>query len=686
MKINSRLYKLRLLPALVLAAVLTMALFTATAKSRKNSRADWDRIARQRKGDYVFASAYQALVSESIGGAIVMLDYARALKPDDKAIAGNVEQIRIVTLDLDSAQADKSYRIVRDAWRNDRDDYDMGEFLAAMGIRQDRHDDVVEVWRTLDSIYPTHTDPSVKLAEAYTRRYIYQQDTADYYRALRIYDRLEKESGKDVGLSSQKIRTLQLRNDTAAIDAEVASLLKALPGESTPLLFASMVSKTMGRDSMELVYLNLAAEADSTDGSVFIRLADFYRERGDSLGYRNEVFRSLESANLDFEVKDRILRGYLTELYTDSTEWPRIEQLFGILQNLHPDEPDMYALNGLFEASRDNYNLARELLGYAVALEPSNESLRTMLVQTDISADSLDAVINDARPGLEFNPDQLYFPIMMASAMSQQKRFEPAISLLKSIDVDNPANPVAASNLITTLADIYQQSGQSDSAFATYDRALAINPENYMAYNNAAYHMAVLGTDLEKADRFASYAIADDPENSTYLDTYAWVKFKQQEYKDAKTYIDKAMNNIIDVAEFREYLENHPEIDTFVHAEPVDMYDTDAIGATDSVPAEVLDSLMLSVELDEIDGADSVGYAVTDTVPATEVVIKRNLAELDKYDKELGADILEHAGDIYYMCGEPDDALLFWKRALALKPEDNELLARKIKAKAYLYK
>ena len=164
------------------------------------------------------------------------------------------------------------------------------------------------------------------------------------------------------------------------------------------------------------------------------------------------------------------------------------------------------------------------------------------------------------------------------------------------------------------------------------------------------------------------------------------MKFKQHEYKDAKTYIDKAMNNIIDVAEYSEYLENHIEIDTFVHAEPVDMYDTDAIGATDSVPAELLDSLMLSVERYEFDGADSVGYAVTDTVPATEVVIKRNLAELDKYDKELGADILEHAGDIYYMCGEPDDALLFWKRALALKPEDNDLLARKIKAKAYLYK
>ena len=58
MKISS--YKLRLLPALLLAAVLTALLFTAAAKSRKGARADWARIARPRKGDSALAGAYQA--------------------------------------------------------------------------------------------------------------------------------------------------------------------------------------------------------------------------------------------------------------------------------------------------------------------------------------------------------------------------------------------------------------------------------------------------------------------------------------------------------------------------------------------------------------------------------------------------------------------------------------------------
>lgn len=33
------------------------------------------------------------------------------------------------------------------------------------------------------------------------------------------------------------------------------------------------------------------------------------------------------------------------------------------------------------------------------------------------------------------------------------------------------------------------------------------------------------------------------PDNSTFLDTYAWILFKEGKYADAKTYIDRAIQN-----------------------------------------------------------------------------------------------------------------------------------------------
>lgn len=47
---------------------------------------------------------------------------------------------------------------------------------------------------------------------------------------------------------------------------------------------------------------------------------------------------------------------------------------------------------------------------------------------------------------------------------------------------------------------------------------------------------------------------------------------------------------------------------------------------------------------------------------------------------EPSADVLDHAGDIYFMDGEPRKAIEFWKKALTLDP-DNEKIRRKVKEK-----
>ena len=62
-------------------------------------------------------------------------------------------------------------------------------------------------------------------------------------------------------------------------------------------------------------------------------------------------------------------------------------------------------------------------------------------------------------------------------------------------------------------------------------------------------------------------------------------------------------------------------------------------------------------------------------------IIDRTLSLMN----EPGEEVLEHAGDIYFMDGEPDKALEFWKRALKLNP-DNALLAKKVRHKTYFFK
>ena len=50
--------------------------------------------------------------------------------------------------------------------------------------------------------------------------------------------------------------------------------------------------------------------------------------------------------------------------------------------------------------------------------------------------------------------------------------------------------------------------------------------------------------------------------------------------------------------------------------------------------------------------------------------------------QEPAADVLEHAGDIYFFLGETADAIKFWEQAFELAP-DNQDLKTKVKTRSY---
>ena len=52
-------------------------------------------------------------------------------------------------------------------------------------------------------------------------------------------------------------------------------------------------------------------------------------------------------------------------------------------------------------------------------------------------------------------------------------------------------------------------------------------------------------------------------------------------------------------------------------------------------------------------------------------------------DSAPGSVVIEHAGDIYMMAGDPEGAVNLWQQALGLDP-GNKLLMKKIKRKKYI--
>jgi tetratricopeptide (TPR) repeat protein len=262
-------------------------------------------------------------------------------------------------------------------------------------------------------------------------------------------------------------------------------------------------------------------------------------------------------------------------------------------------------------------------------------------------------------------PDDAYFPLIGALALHQLSRTAEGIALLDSFDIGRFENMKAVSNFYGTRADLLYAIDQRDSAFVYYEKALAADPENYMAMNNAAYYISQSeNPDLERAERYSRMAVRAEPNNPTYLDTYAWVCFKKKDYQEARRYIDKTIEAFD--------LKGLPS-DWKAQCDSIaEVADTANVVADDIVPD--VNGVSIDEVLDDYDGDP---IETLDDEPGS--------LTYDDVLNEVSKDVLEHAGDIYFMTGEPDAALQFWQAALSLD-KDNELLKRKVKNKTYFFK
>ena len=112
--------------------------------------------------------------------------------------------------------------------------------------------------------------------------------------------------------------------------------------------------------------------------------------------------------------------------------------------------------------------------------------------------------------------------------------------------INEKSNPDIVSDFYSVMGDLYFQKQMRKEAYAAYDSCLQWKGDNYGCMNNYAYYLSESDDQLEKAEQMSFKTVKQEPKNSTYLDTYAWVLFKLKRYAEAKVYIEQALQNDTD--------------------------------------------------------------------------------------------------------------------------------------------
>lgn len=491
------------------------------------------------KAEYIFLEAEKQRNMGRDDAFHHLLQYAHSLDPENSAIAYYLGYSRLMKSNLSVSDSlfSSSLRMMRkhvDAHPEDKYEamlYANGNMIAnqvqeglrVLKIQAERNSHNVEV------------QPSI--ADAYAR-------LEDYRNAIAAYDSVQQWQGQSVQLSARKVRAYQALNDTVGAIGEMRSLLATAPRNVDYNLAMGNMMLMFGERDSALTYYDKAQQYEPENGATYLAKAQFYNAIGDSVNYDQQTYQALVSKDLDVASKVEVLADYARHLLVAKDSSARTENLFKVLIEQHPNEPQIRMLFSDYLAAKDDMKGAAEQMDYAVNLDPTDAQAWNRLLVLNIISENYEAAIAAGDRAIELNPNDIELYGYIAPAYYNIKQYDKAIEVYKkALAAVDSTDTEHRSMFLGGMGDAKFSMGDTIGAFALYDQAIEIDPNNVSILNNYAYFLTLCNRDLDKAERMSAKTVQAEPQNATFLDTYAWVFYKRKEYTMAQLYIEMAIKN-----------------------------------------------------------------------------------------------------------------------------------------------
>jgi Tfp pilus assembly protein PilF len=142
---------------------------------------------------------------------------------------------------------------------------------------------------------------------------------------------------------------------------------------------------------------------------------------------------------------------------------------------------------------------------------------------------------------LKTYPDSADIRFFRSIGLYELNNYEGLIGNLDSTRVEEFSQPEYRSQARMLYAEAYYRLGDYPKSDSLFVALIQSEPDNFMVLNNYSYYLAERGVNLEQALVWSKRAIDQNPENATFLDTYAWILYKLEKFEQAEVYILKAL-------------------------------------------------------------------------------------------------------------------------------------------------
>jgi tetratricopeptide (TPR) repeat protein len=519
--------------------ILLLTLPVAAQKKKRFSADSQPQGVKLREAEFYFTEGEKYFILE---------DYAKALLYYQK------------TLELDPENATVHYKIA-DVLSHSahQDDLQKGALSIENALKYEKHN---KYFYTLAASIYANLGKYDKAAEAYedlikevkgSEEYLYELAAIYQYankpeEAIRTYNRAENILGINEVSSIQKQRLYLEAGKIKEAIAEGEKLIAAYPDEERYVMGFAEVLSQKGQATQAVYYLEKFLVENPDAGNSKMLLAGLYRDSNQEQKARQLLLTLFDDPSIDLNSKVIMLGSYSTELNqkkslngSDADKEAFALSLFEKLKNNYPYETSVHIIGGdLFLSAGKDREAEKE---YAQAIESGDVNFEVWqnLLYLELKLDQFDKVISHSETALEIFPNQGMLYYFNGYAQLRKHDYLDAIGSLEQAKKLSASNTNLIGEIDGMLGDAYNATKDFDKSDVAYDEALQINANNFSVLNNYSYYLALRKANLDKAEKMASNLVKSNPDNSAYLDTYAWVLYMKEKYKEAKKMMERAI-------------------------------------------------------------------------------------------------------------------------------------------------
>lgn len=488
---------------------------------------------QRRKYDYYFLEAVRMKQKGEYDAAFELYRHCLDIYPGSAATLYEISQFYMVL-----GQEKKSEQALKQAVRSDESNFWYKQTLAAYYQSKRDLPKAIAVYEDMAHQFPSRLEPLMALIELYNQ-------TKSYQEVIKTLNRLEELDGKSEQISMEKFRMYLLMNNQEQAFQEIESLSKEYPYD--------MRYKTILGD----VYLNNGHPQEAYDtyqkilkeepgyAPALLSMASYYQKTGQDSLYHVQLDTILLNEDVESATKMDIMRQLIVQSEQTTKDSTQIVSLFNEILKRPQQNADLAMLCAQYLITKRMEKESVPVLHQVLALDPENKPARLQLLSYAIRDNNLDEVIKVASPALEYNPDAMEFYYYLGLAYYQKEDTDKALDVFQKgvKQVNAKSDKAIVSDFYAILGDIYNIKEMKAEAYAAYDSSLVYNPNNIATLNNYAYYLSVERKHLDKAEEMSYRTVKAEPENATYLDTYAWILFEKERYTEARIYIEQALKN-----------------------------------------------------------------------------------------------------------------------------------------------